>query len=276
MDRFSRCILVSDYDETLVDYGYALSRADREAIEYFMAHGGLFTVATGRSLPTARMRLASVPTNAPVLVCNGAVCCEKDGSEVLFCDPLPADFRDVLERYTDLHPHLLPEVQSLGCHWTCKCTAERSDWLVGEGADLLCADWEHIPQPAVNFVLYAENCDPYRLPPDAQIALLLARLGTEIGALPGYEAVHSAPGMLEVSSAGINKGTAARRLARLMGRDNLICAGDAPNDLSMLLEADFAFVPAGSRLQAAPYGFYETAPRGSAMADLVSRLEKLL
>lgn len=273
MDRFSRCILVSDYDETLVDYGYELSRADRDAIGYFTAHGGIFTIATGRSLPTARRRLETVPVNAPILVCNGAVCCRKDGSDVLFCDPLPTDFRAVAQRYTNLYPQLVPEVQSLGCHWTCRCTAERSDWLSGEGAKLLCAGWDAIPQPAVNFVLYAENCDPYKLPANAEVALLLARLGTEIGKLPGYEAVHSAPGMLEVSSVGINKGRAARRLANLLGRDTLICAGDAPNDLSMLQEADYAFVPAGSRLK---HSFSETAPCGGAVGDIVEKLETLL
>ena len=273
MDRFSRCILISDYDETLVDYGYRLSHADREAIEYFIAHGGIFTIATGRSLPTARRRLADVPVNAPVLVCNGALCCQKDGSDVLFCDPLPEDFRAVVQRCTKLYPQLVPEVQSLTCHWTDRCTAERSDWLRSEGAELLCAGWDELPQPAVNFVLYAEHCDPFKLPADAEVALLLAQLEQEIGRLPGYEAVHSAPGMLEVSSEGINKGRAARRLANLLGRDTLICAGDAPNDLSMLQEADHAFVPAGARLK---HGFPETAPCGSAMAHIVAELEMLL
>ena len=273
MGRFSRCILISDYDETLVDYGYRLSRADRDAIEYFIAHGGIFTIATGRSLPTARRRLADVPVNAPILVCNGALCCQKDGSDVLFCDPLPEDFRAVLERYITHYPRLVPEVQSIGCHWTCRCTAERSQWLQGEGAELLCAGWDGLPQPAVNFVLYGENCDPYKLPADAEVALLLARIGEEIDAIPGYEAVHSAPGMLEVSAAGINKGRAARRLANLLKRPILICAGDAPNDLSMLTEADHAFVPAGSRLK---HGFSETAPCGGAMAHIVETLETLL
>ena len=39
----------------------------------------------------------------------------------------------------------------------------------------------------------------------------------------------------------------------------LYCAGDAPNDLPMLLEADEAFIPASSDPAILGYGFTEVA-----------------
>ena len=61
MGRFDGVLLASDFDNTLVYTEDVLlsggvlpplSRENREAIEYFMAEGGIFSVATGRALPS--------------------------------------------------------------------------------------------------------------------------------------------------------------------------------------------------------------------------------
>lgn len=272
MGKFSRYLLISDYDSTLTGPDGTVPRANLEAIEYFTAHGGIFTVATGRSLPTARRRLASVPVNGPVLICNGAVCCQKDGSGLLFCHGLPEDFSDLMQGCLLRHPRLVAEVQGLDCHWSPGLFPRRLNWLTGEGA-VLRTGQDPLPQPAVNFAFYAPDEDPYRLPLESEDAKLLETIGREINLLPGYEAVHSAPGMLEVSAAGVNKGAAAEELAQLLDRPMLVCVGDAPNDLPMLRCADLAFVPAGSHPAMEAAGYPLTAPCGDgAIADVIARL----
>lgn len=272
MGKFSRYLLISDYDGTLTGKDGTVPQANLEAIEYFTAHGGIFTVATGRSLPTALQRLASVPVNGPVLVYNGAVCCRKDGSGLLFCHGLPRDFSNLMNGYLLRYSRLVAEVQGLDCHWSPGLSQRRLTWLTGEGA-VLRTGRDPLPQAAVNFAFYAPDEDPYKLPWESEDAGLLETIGREINLLPGYEAVHSAPGMLEVSAAGVNKGAAAGELARLLNRSTLICVGDAPNDLPMLRASDLAYVPAGSHptMEAAGYPLTLPCDHG-AIADVIARL----
>lgn len=277
MGTFSRCILISDYDSTLTGYDGIIPQANLEAVEYFTANGGIFTVATGRSLPSARMRLESVPVNGPVLVYNGAVCCKKDGSEVVFCHPLPQGSHELIRRCITQWPQLTAEVQGLQFHWSRRNSPRRNAWLTGEGAAIVHGDWDTLPDPAVNVVLYSGTDDPFLNPWESADSRLLEALSKEIGSLPGYDAVHSAPGMLEIGAAGVNKGSSARALAELLERPVLICAGDAPNDLSMLEAADLAFVPEGSHPMMERSGFRKAAPCGEgAIADVIAQLELLL
>ena len=81
MGIFDGVLLASDFDNTLIYTEEALrsgvavpelSPENRAALEYFMAEGGRFTVATGRALAAFLRYAGSIPMNAPAVVCNGA------------------------------------------------------------------------------------------------------------------------------------------------------------------------------------------------------------
>ena len=57
------------------------------------------------------------------------------------------------------------------------------------------------------------------------------------------------PRIIDVQAAGVSKGRAARQLQQQLGRKILVCVGDAENDVVMLDNADFAFVPADAILR---------------------------
>ena len=46
---YSDILLTVDFDRTLTDFESRIPQRNIEAIEYFIAHGGKFTVNTGRS-----------------------------------------------------------------------------------------------------------------------------------------------------------------------------------------------------------------------------------
>ena len=61
MGKFTGVLIASDFDNTLIYTENALKGLEpmpellpenREAIEYFMAQGGTFSIATGRALPS--------------------------------------------------------------------------------------------------------------------------------------------------------------------------------------------------------------------------------
>ena len=59
----------------------------------------------------------------------------------------------------------------------------------------------------------------------------------------------ASPRVIDVQAKGVSKAAAARRLQQQMGRKILVCMGDAENDVVMLNEADFAFVPGDAILK---------------------------
>ena len=80
MGRFHGILLASDFDNTLLYTEEALrsggeipamSRRNVDAIQRWMAEGGLFAVATGRTMRAFGRYAAMVPTNAPAVVDNG-------------------------------------------------------------------------------------------------------------------------------------------------------------------------------------------------------------
>lgn len=81
MGKFDGVLLLSDFDNTLVYTEDALlsggrlpplNSANREAIHYFMAEGGIFSVATGRALPSFAPIAPTLPMNGPTILFNGA------------------------------------------------------------------------------------------------------------------------------------------------------------------------------------------------------------
>ena len=77
MGRFDGVLLASDFDNTLIYTEEALrsgvpvpplSLRNREALEWFMAEGGRFAVATGRALAAFVNYADGVPMNAPAVV----------------------------------------------------------------------------------------------------------------------------------------------------------------------------------------------------------------
>ena len=54
--------------------------------------------------------------------------------------------------------------------------------------------------------------------------------------------------IIDIHAKGVSKARSARELQQRLGRKILVCAGDADNDLSMMLDADFAFAPADGHI----------------------------
>ena len=69
---FSDVLLTVDFDRTLTGPDSKIPQRNIEAIEYFMANGGKFTVNTGRSTATFWQYLDTIPVNAPFLLYNGS------------------------------------------------------------------------------------------------------------------------------------------------------------------------------------------------------------
>ena len=69
---FKDVLLTVDFDRTLTGPDSKIPRRNIEAIDYFMANGGAFTINTGRTPTTLRHLLPNLRYNAPLLLYNGS------------------------------------------------------------------------------------------------------------------------------------------------------------------------------------------------------------
>ena len=249
MGIFSDILLTADYDRTLTAPDSTIPARNIQAIRYFMANGGAFTINTGRSVPMAQTFRDTVPVNAPLLLYNGSAAYDLGQEELSFCQEIGLDLWRTVEEIRALLPDLTVELQGVKAHY---CFTENPSWdafcdhnhcaraLAQPGEDLgpflkLAIYGEFRDVTVASF--YAASQEERRRMDQAQ-ALLCSRYGDCV------EVFRAADRIVDVHAKGVSKLHAARELQRRLGRRILVCIGDGENDLPMLQGADYAYSPA--------------------------------
>lgn len=247
MTDFSDMLLVSDFDRTLTAPDSSIPAANLEAIRAFMERGGLFTVGTGRSVPMFRPYRDRIPTNAPLILYNGAAAYDYDTGTLSGTVWMPTG-RDLLEYLTREFPELWLEVQGVDAHYLIGEDPAREAFYRAQGVACKTVDLDGAPERYHKLALFGKFRTLtvgqfYTGTPeeDARFTDCCARIMAD---WPMLRADRAAMKIIDLQARESSKGSAARALARRLGRRTLVCAGDAMNDASMLLEADLAFAPA--------------------------------
>ena len=253
MPDFSDILLTVDYDRTLTGPDSVVPARNIEAIRYFMENGGTFTVNTGRSVPMARPFMDIVPVNAPLLLYNGSAAYDVQEKEFTFAHKIDLDMWETVRTCKAAFPDMVVEIQGMDVHY---CCGENSGWKAftenQKCAWAFAQDGEDLG-PFVKITLYGEfrsilMHDMY-VGSEAEIRRIDAveqKLKEMFGEY--CEVFRAAPRIIDVHTKGVSKARSARELQRRLGKKWLVCVGDAENDISMLKEADFAFVPSDAIL----------------------------
>ena len=158
MALFSDILLSVDFDRTLTAPDSSIPQRNIDAIEYFMAEGGAFTVNTGRSVPMCRGGLLEVPVNAPLLLYNGSAAYDQRQGRLTQIHPLDLDIR-VLEDLQARFPELNVEVQAADAHYLFKKNAAWERFCDHNGCPWAYAEAEKIPGPFLKFTFYGRFHD---------------------------------------------------------------------------------------------------------------------
>jgi len=248
MGKFDGVLLVSDFDNTLVDTAAALQRGEmahltqrsREALEYYIGEGGLFTVATGRALPGFIRFAPEVPMNAPSVICNGAGLYDFSKGEYLdsvWLDSSALGYAaEVLSRFPRVGLeayHVSNTVYAVNVNEQVRLHRRVIHVDLKEVTDL-----SEVPLP-LGKIIFEEKHEFLEPVQEWIRAQDWAK---------AYEVFFSSRTILELTAGGANKGAMVLRLAEKLGIDraHIYCAGDEANDLSMLRAAAEGFVPSGS------------------------------
>lgn len=248
MGIYSDILLTVDFDRTLTAPDSTIPERNLEAIRYFMANGGAFTVNTGRSLPMTRIFRDIVPVNAPLLLYNGSAAYDLSRQEFTFTHKIPLNQEETIQKLRALFPDITLEMQGLDAHYI---FAENPAWDAFTENNL-CA-WAHAQPgddlgPFLKLAMYgpirgnAVSCLYDATPED------LARFNqveAQLNALLKDTCVifRAAPLILDIHAKGVSKIRSARELQQQLGKRILVCVGDGENDVPMLEGADYAFAP---------------------------------
>ena len=278
MGKFTGVLLASDFDNTLIHTEPALrtgapipplSDRNRKALEYFMAEGGRFAVATGRALAAFMRYVDVVPMNTPGIVCNGAALYDFEKEAYLETAMLGGEIRErgqaVLDRFPDVAVeayHIQNVIHAVRPNEITRNHEHLTKVSVTELSSLLEA-----PLPLGKLLFEAKH---------ETLEQVVAYL-EEQGWSEEYELIFSVPYLLELTARGARKGDMVRRLAGRLGisMEHVYCVGDEANDLSMLTMAAEGFAPANCNAVVRESG--ETLVAHSAddaLAEVISILDK--
>ena len=251
MGLFDDVLLTVDFDRTMTAPNSSVPQRNIDAVTYFMENGGAFTVNTGRGMATFWKYLDTIPHNVPFLMYNGSAA--YDNGELTQLKELDLDVWSTMAQMRALFPEMNLEIQGTRVHY-----------LVDHRPEMV-ALYEHMGwrwEPAVvgsdvgpfiKFSLFGKALKP-------TVAGMFEATEEEVRRFDEAEKIikdlygekvevfRAAPKIIDVHAAGVSKLNAARQLQAKLGRKILVCVGDAPNDLTMLEGADYAFCPADAEL----------------------------
>ncbi|MCI8803287.1 MAG: HAD family phosphatase [Oscillibacter sp.] len=247
MGKFDGVLLASDFDNTLIYTEEALRTGapvpplperNRRALEYFMAEGGRFAVATGRALAAFINYAEAVPMNVPGVVCNGAAIYDFEKGEYLETAMLDSSARERGQTVLDRFPTVAVEAYHIDnvIHAVHPNAITRQHERITQAAVTEAPSLMDVPLPLGKLLFEAEH---------ETLEEVLAFL-TAQGWAGDYELIFSVSHLLEMTVKGANKGGMVRRLAARLGvsMEHVYCAGDEANDISMLTAAKQGFAPA--------------------------------
>ncbi len=252
MKKYSGIFLCSDFDGTLTHNGQ-IPQKNIDAIKYFSKNGGIFSVVSGRNITFLKKFSDALCLNSYVACLNG--------SEIYH---MPTD--------TLVHQVCLPDDACEKITMAISALKFISDIHVFTDSGNLITDGnseEHINEVRSHFSvpvrkLLIHNSFPFT---DEEVAIVKDIFGD------GYVIARSWDRGLEISNAASHKGTAARKMADMVGAHTLICVGNYENDILLLQSADIGYAVDGSlpSLQAAATRTTVSAEDG-AIAAIVEEL----
>ena len=244
---YSDVLLTVDFDRTLTGPDSTVPQRNIDAIEYFIANGGKFTVNTGRSVATFWKYLDTLPVNAPFLLYNGSAAYQNGQLSQL--EIIDLDVWETMRTVSQLFPDMNLEIQGTKVHYLINQRREmvelyenmqwRHESAVFDtdiGPFLKFALFGTPRKPVVADMFVATDEETRRF--DEVEAKLWELYGDKV------EIFRAAPRIIDVHAKGVSKINAARKLQKALGRKVLVCVGDAHNDIPMLDGADYAFCPA--------------------------------
>lgn len=266
---FSRVILMTDLDGTLLTDDKRILPEDLAAIDRFREGGGIFTMATGRGYSMARSVAEKLRLDAPAVLFNGAAVFDFRQDKFLWRCEIGGQAADIISRIAERFPDIGVEVLQEHTVYVPFLNDTEQWHLDLESVHPDIRRLEDIPAGGWLKVLFA-------YPPEKLDVLV--EFVRERPEFQGVQWVRSAPTFFECLPEGIDKSAGFRELIRIVGAEDrfTVAAGDFMNDLAMIKQADLGAAVASAQPEVRAAADIVLCDNNSgAMAQLIDYIERL-
>ena len=266
---FSKVILMTDLDGTLLTDDKRILPEDLAAINRFRDGGGIFTMATGRGYSMARSIAEKLTLDTSAVLFNGAAVFDFRQDKFLWRCEIGEQAADIINRIAERFPDVGVEVLQEHTVFV-PFLNETEQWHLDlEKVQPDIRPLAEIPAGGWLKVLFA-------YPPEKMDEL--ERFVRECPDLQGVQWVRSAPMFFECLPKGIDKSAGFKELIRLVGAEDrfTVAAGDFMNDLAMIKQADLGAAVASAQPEVKAGADILLCDNNSgAMAQLIDYIERL-
>ncbi|MCQ2440444.1 MAG: HAD family hydrolase [Clostridia bacterium] len=274
MNLFKGCLLACDVDGTLLENGIICKR-NIDKINYFLSEGGIFSLATGRSVGAVSDVLKVLPDLSPSVMANGCMIYDFKEDKIPFQFLLDNNQRFIVKNVLENFPKIGIEVHSGKDVLTLNRNFETDDHQIYEKINILEVDFETATKYNWNKVLYAPESEK-----DLEDLKMYLSQYSEIANF--YSTGVFLDGRVrhycEQVPFGVSKQTGVKKLCELMNIKKGCCyaIGDYYNDVEIITCADI-----GATLSTSPEEIKQKADvivgdvKNGAVADFIEHLKEL-
>ena len=245
MGKYTGKMIISDLDGTLIPRGGVISPENRAAITDFVAEGGHFAIATGRTPEAASGYVEGLPINAPSVFFNGAMLYDWNKKKVIKTLPLTAnDNQNLWPQFASQalkeFPTTCLEVYTAdNCHII---TPEANDdpRLPREYYSYAHTDLAQLTDTAKTPWLKFFACDKHE-----HLEKYVA-LAEKMGVAKLANGFYSENNYYEFVAKDVSKGSMLTFIREQLPAIEIIACGDYLNDNEMLTAADIGVAPANA------------------------------
>ena len=245
MGKYTGKLIISDLDGTLIPRGGVISAENRQAIADFVAGGGRFAIATGRTPEAAAGYVEGLPLNAPSVFFNGAMLYDWEQKKVIKTMPLTAGDKN------NLWPRFARQaLQNFPAACLEVYTADNCHIITPAANDDPRLPHEYYRYAHTNLTQLADTaqtpwlkffaCDKH-----AHLEKYVA-LAEEMGVAALANGFYSEDNYYEFVAKDVSKGSMLAFIREELPGCEIIACGDYLNDNEMLAAADISVAPANA------------------------------
>ena len=266
--KFDGILLVTDLDGTLLKHDKSISKENIEAIEYFKANGGKFTIVTGR-VPVAFAGIDKiVKPNAPIGCVNGGGIYDLEQEKLVWAQVADRKILEFLAYADEVMPEVSHQVNTTEKIWFTKNTEAMEYFRKATNVANLTCHYSEINEPVLKIV-FSDL--------DAEKISKLKELIEKHPLMTEFDGVSSEPILYEVLPKGISKGVVIPKLCDMLGIsiERTVAVGDNNNDVTMLKTAKIGYAVANASDEAKKAADRITVSNEeSAIAKIVEELDR--
>lgn len=266
---FSKVIIMTDLDGTLLTDDKRITERDMAAIQRFRDGGGLFTVATGRGYSMTKPVAQRLGLDIPAVVFNGAAVFDFAADRFLWRSEIGGHARGYIKRLAEQFPEQLGiEVLHEHTIYVPYMNRKEQEHLDLEKVIPDRRRLEEIPQGGWLKMLIA--AEPELL--DKVVEFV------EQSDMQQAQWVRSAPMYYECLPYGVDKSTGFEQLIRILGVQDrfTVAAGDFMNDTAMIKKAQLGVAVESAQPEVKAAADLVVCDNNSgAMAQIIEYIERL-